>query len=200
MTVFEFQGEIARLRSILKDILPKPIFAHSERVSILAGELMRGRGADPTEAEFIGLVHDVARHLTDSEWISEAKRYGIVTHPLEMTHPVLLHGPIGARHLKWKYSVGSKQVLNGVYYHTFGYPTYNDASWAMFVADKIDPEKVNRNHNLRPIARMAADSNIPIVDVALAYIEFRLAEADRKKIEIHPLLLAARNFLSSKHV
>ena len=72
MTELEFHGELVRLRPILKEILPEPIFAHSERVSSLAGELMTDRGADPAEAEFIGLVHDVARHLTNSEWISEA--------------------------------------------------------------------------------------------------------------------------------
>ena len=70
----------------------------------------------------------------------------------------------------------------------------------MFVADKIDPEKVNRNRDLRPIAEMAADRNIPVTDIALAYIEFRVAEADREGLEVHPLLLAARSFLSSKHV
>ena len=161
---------------------------------------MTDRGADPAEAEFIGLVHDVARHLTNSEWLNEAKRYGILIHSLETNHPVLLHGPVGARHLKWKYSVESKQALDGVYYHTFGYPTYNDSSWAMFVADKIDPEKINRNSALQPIAEMATDRNIPVTDIALAYIEFRVAEAGRVGFGVHPLLLAARSFLSSKHV
>ena len=113
---------------------------------------------------------------------------------------MLLHGPVGARHLKWKYSVESKQVLDGVYYHTFGYPTYNEASWAMFVADKIDPEKIIRNRALQPIAEMAADRNIPVTDIALAYTEFRVAEASKEGLEVHPLLLAARSFLSSKHV
>ena len=200
MAEIEFHGELIRLRSILKEILPEPVFAHSERVSILAGDLVTNRGGDPAEAKFIGLVHDVARHLTNSEWINEAKRYGILIHSMETNHPVLLHGPVGARHLKWKYSVASKHALDGVYYHTFGYPTYNDACWAMFVADKIDPEKIKRNRNLRPIAEMATDRNIPVTDIALSYIEFRVAEADREGLEVHPLLLAARSFLSSKHV
>ena len=200
MAKLEFHSELVRLRSILKEILPEPIFAHSERVSILAGELMTDRDADPAEAELIGLVHDVARHLTNSEWINEATRYGILIHSLEKNHPVLLHGPVGARHLKWKYSVESKQVLDGVYYHTFGYPTYSEASWAMFVADKIDPEKIIRNRALQPIAEMAADRNIPVTDIALAYTEFRVAEASKEGLEVHPLLLAARSFLSSKHV
>ena len=189
MAKLEFHDELVRLRSILKEILPEPIFAHSERVSILAGELMTDRDADPAEAELIGLVHDVARHLTNSEWINEATRYGILIHSLEKNHPVLLHGPVGARHLKWKYSVESKQVLDGVYYHTFGYPTYNEASWAMFVADKIDPEKIIRNRALQPIAEMAADRNIPVTDIALAYTEFCVAEASKEGLEVHPLLL-----------
>ena len=76
--------------------------------------------------------------------------------PVERDEPVILHGPIGALHLEERYEIHDPRVLFAIRWHTPGHPDYDSEAWAMFIADKVDPHKVERWPALQEVADIAS--------------------------------------------
>ena len=180
--------------------VPTGVYEHSERVAELAGDLMSMRGDAPEMAVLMGFAHDICRHFSDEEWLNCAKEMGMLVSDLERRYPVLLHGPIGARILKESFDIDSKDVLQAVRYHTYGHPTFSQSAWAMFVADKIEPRKVERNDRLGAISELSRDASYSLSEVALAILNFQIGELLSEGREIHLLQLTTRNFLVSEQL
>lgn len=62
----------------------------------------------------------------------------------------------------------------------------------MFVADKVEPEKVRYWPALRRVRRLASQS---LPEAALLYLDLRLQQAAREGITVHPLANETRNAL-----
>ena len=180
--------------------VPTGVYEHSERVAELAGDLMSMRGDAPEMAVLMGFAHDICRHFSDEEWLNCAKEMGMLVSDLERRYPVLLHGPIGARILKESFDIDSKDVLQAVRYHTYGHPTFSQSAWAMFVADKIEPRKVQRNVRLGAISELSRDASYSLSEVALAILDFQIGELLSDGREIHPMQVTTRNFLVSEQL
>lgn len=86
-------------------------------------------------------------------------------------------------------------VLEAVRWHTTGHPDYSREAWAMFVADKVEPEKVSRTPALSVIRETAEES---LEVAALAYLDFRLEEAVEQRWQVHPMSTLARNALIAR--
>jgi predicted HD superfamily hydrolase involved in NAD metabolism len=184
----------------LRATVPASVLEHSERVAKLAGELMSMRGEASETAILMGLAHDVCRHFSNEEWLSHAKKLGLLVSDLERRHPVLLHGPIGASVLKTSFNIRSKDVLEAVYYHTYGYPTFSNSAWAMFIADKIEPQKIQENARLNAVSELSLDTSRPLSEIALAILDFQIDDLIGRGREVHSLQITARNFLVSEQL
>ena len=184
----------------LRLAVPTGVLKHSERVAELAGDLMSMRGEAPETAILMGFAHDICRHFSDEEWLICAEKQGILVSDLERRYPVLLHGPVGARILKESFDIESKDVLEAVRYHTYGHPTFSTSAWAMFVADKIEPRKVERNARLGAISELSRDASCSLPEIALAILNFQIGELLADGREIHLMQLATRNFLISERL
>jgi len=184
----------------LRAPVPASVLEHSERVAKLAGELMSMRGEASETAILMGLAHDVCRHFSNEEWLRYAKELGLLVSDLERRHPVLLHGPIGASVLKTSFDIQSKEVLQAVYYHTYGYPTFSNSAWAMFIADKIEPQKIQENARLSTVSELSLDTSRPLSEIALAILDFQIDDLIGRGREVHSLQIAARNFLASEQL
>jgi len=184
----------------LRAMVPESVLEHSERVAELAGQLMSMRGEASETAVLMGLAHDVCRHFSNEEWLRYAKELGLLVSDLERRHPVLLHGPIGARVLKTSFDIQSKEVLEAVYYHTYGYPTFSNSAWAMFIADKIEPQKIQKNDRLSAVSELSLDISHPLSEIALAILDFQIDDLISRGKEVHSLQIAARNFLASEQL
>jgi HD superfamily phosphohydrolase YqeK len=79
-----------------------------------------------------------------------------------------------------------------VRWHTSGHPDYDAEAWALFVADKVEPEKRARWPALAAVAERAERS---LEAAALYYLDLRLEEAVATGIAVHPLATLARNAL-----
>jgi HD superfamily phosphohydrolase YqeK len=103
-----------------------------------------------------------------------------------------LHGPLGAIELAERFGVDDAAVLHAVHWHTTGHPAFGREAWAMFVADKVEPDKVRRRPELRPIAELAETS---LEAAALAYLDLLMGDAVTQGWQLHPMANLARNAL-----
>src|SRR5690606_4280709 len=99
---------------------------------------------------------------------------GIAIDPVERDAPVILHGPVGAAELAERMDVEAADVLFAIRWHTTGHPSYTPEAWAMFVADKVEPWKVERWPALAEVREIAEES---LERAALRYLDLRLEEA-----------------------
>ena len=112
--------------------------------------------------------------------------------PVDRGSPVVLHGPIGALELAERFDVTDEDVRFAIWWHTPGHPDYTPEAWAMFIADKIDPHKIERWPALAEVRDLAVTS---LEAAALRYLDLRLVEAAERRWAVHPMSTLARNAL-----
>jgi predicted HD superfamily hydrolase involved in NAD metabolism len=168
---------------------------HIDRVVGLADGLARRHGLDVALTRLMAQAHDVVRAIPPAELLRRAEAFGLAIDSVERTEPVILHGPVGAIELRSRLGVTDERVLHAVHWHTPGHPDYSLEAWAMFVADKIDPQKVERWPALARVAEVAERS---LEGAALTYLELTLARAVEERWLIQPAAVLARNALVAR--
>jgi len=172
--------------------LPRGLAEHIEGVVVEARRLALLHGADEQQAALAAWGHDIARALSPSELLAEARRLGLAVDPVEEEAPILLHGPIGAAILSRDYAIDDADVLAVTRYHTTARAGMSTLEKVVFVADKIEAGKVQGEPALARV-RQLADRDL---DAAiLEYLNQHLVEASRRGWPLHPQAVAARNHL-----
>ena len=129
------QGRVQRL--------PKGLQAHIYRVMDIARELAQRHGMDPERASLGMLGHDVARAMSDKELIHRATELGLPIGSVESRVPVLLHGPVGAEILHREDGLADDVLYLAVYWHSTGHTSLDALGKLVFLADKLDPQKIS---------------------------------------------------------
>lgn len=119
---------------------PKEV-KHCERAATTAKKLAERFGVDAERAEFAGLLHDVARALSDAELLAVARRYDIEVSNVDRSRPYLLHAEVGAKLLEETMGVTDPYVLAAVASHTFGRVGMSDLEKVIYLADTIEPAR-----------------------------------------------------------
>lgn len=180
------------LRELMLPELPPSMAAHIDRVVELAAHLARRHGADLASVRLAAQGHDLLRAVPPAELLARAEARGLTIDPVERAAPVLLHGPLAALELEEHFGLEDPAVLEAIRWHTPGHPDYPIEAWAMFVADKVEPEKVRRTPALQAIRDLAEDS---LERAALAYLDFRLAQVESRAEQVHPMAARAQEAL-----
>ena len=180
------------LRARMVSDVPDRLLSHIDRVVKIADRLARRHGLDVERARLTAQGHDVVRHLPGAELLAEAERRSIDIDPVDRDVPVILHGPIGALVLRERYGIDDERVLFAIRWHTPGHPDYDGEAWAMFIADKVDPHKVEKWPALAEVRDLAQDS---LEAAALRYLDLRLEEAMKKRLTVQPMATLTRNAL-----
>jgi len=162
------------LRARMAPELPPRMLKHIDRVVAIADELARAHGLDVARARLMAQGHDLVRAVPPEELLRRAEARGLEIDPVERDEPVILHGPIGALELAERFDVTDAEVLFAIRWHTPGHPDYTPEAWAMFIADKVDPHKVERWPALAEVRDLAAES---LERAALRYLDLRVEEA-----------------------
>jgi predicted HD superfamily hydrolase involved in NAD metabolism len=172
--------------------LPRSLAKHVEGVVAEARRLARVHGADEERAALAAWGHDIARALSPSELLAEARRLGLAVDPVEESAPILLHGPVAAEMLCRDYGVDDTEVLATARYHTTGRAGMSTLEKVVFVADKIEASKLKAQPALAKMKQLADHD----LDAAiLEYLNQHLLEASRRGWPLHPQTVAARNHL-----
>lgn len=131
---------IEKLKNDLAEILTPERYQHSLAVMDTARHLAEVYQFSPVyDAEIAGLLHDIAKDMSDLELMAAAERYGITVSEVERAAPGLLHGPVGAKIAAERYPGLSEEIYSAIRHHTTGRPGMGDLEKIVFLADMIEP-------------------------------------------------------------
>jgi predicted HD superfamily hydrolase involved in NAD metabolism len=172
--------------------LPPGLQVHIHRVREIAAELAPHHHVDPVRAGLGALAHDVARAVPDRELLEQAARFGLPVGVVEQRVPVLLHGPVGAELLRREDGLDDAPLYQAVYWHTTGHPSLDRLGQVVFLADKLDPEKIGR-YPYQPRLRELAftDLDRAVLEFTTRELAFRLGRGEM----VHPTMVETRNHL-----
>ena len=174
------------------DRLPQGLQDHINRVTGIARELAPHHGLDPELAALGMQAHDVARAIPGLELLSLAESLNLTVDPVQLHVPLLLHGPVGAELLQREDGLEDDSLYQAVYWHTTGHPSLDQLGKLVFLADKLDPQKLPR-YPYQPHLRELA-----LNDLDAALVEFytrEMVSLVRQGQLVHPAMLEARNAL-----
>ena len=174
------------------DRLPAGLQAHIHRVVEIARELAVCHGIDQEQAALAGLAHDVARAMTDGELLRRAAGMGLPIGVVDRRVPILLHGPVGAEILQQEAGLTDVSIYKAVYWHTTANPALDELGKVVFIADKLDPAKIDSYPYLPQIRQMALQD----LDRAILHFLTRQAMDRLNRGElVHPVMVETRNAL-----
>ncbi len=139
---------VDELKKYLKAHLSEKRFNHCLGVAQTTAGILRhyncpdyGKYLDFEAPVFCGLMHDVARELSDAEIIDYCSENGILLDEDEQKFPVLAHGKVSSsigRALGGNYPDSWE---NAICEHTTGNRNMQDISLALFCADYLEPSR-----------------------------------------------------------
>ncbi|MCH2519760.1 MAG: bis(5'-nucleosyl)-tetraphosphatase (symmetrical) YqeK [Dehalococcoidia bacterium] len=174
------------------DRLPAGLQAHIHRVVEIARELAVCHGINQEQAALAALAHDVARAMTDGELLRRAAGMGLPIGVVDRRVPILLHGPVGAEILQQEAGLTDISIYKAVYWHTTANPDLDELGKVVFIADKLDPAKIDSYPYLPQIRQMAFQD----LDRAILHFLTRQAMDRLNRGElVHPVMVETRNAL-----
>ena len=176
-------------------LLPEGLSSHVERTRVMARGIAETHGIDPTRCDIGAAAHDLARHLANDALLDESRSQKLKLSDIEKKEPLLLHGPIAAYWLRIEMNCSDDELIAAVAYHTTGRPKMTPVEKVIFIADKIEPEKVARNTKLDIVLAKARED---LDQAILSYLSFRIRSLLKDKKLIHPLSLETWNAISSE--
>ena len=175
--------------------LPLPLKEHINRTCDLARRLGKIHGVDDKRCALGALAHDLARHLEGSQLLMQSREKNIPLNSYEFDSPVLLHGPLAAVWLESDLGCDDEEVVNSVRYHTTGRPSMTNVEKIVFIADKVEPEKLTGNSGLILVAEKI---EVDLDESILEYLKLRIRSVMQQNKVVHPLALETWNYLIQK--
>jgi predicted HD superfamily hydrolase involved in NAD metabolism len=171
---------------------PAGLTEHVMRVVDEATRLADTHGVDRDRAKLAALAHDLLRAHSGDRLLAIASEQGYPLNDVDRMEPVLLHGPLAVAILREQYHLLDAEILGAVAHHTTAHAGMTRLQKLLFVADKIEPHKMNG----RPEALRVADLAENDLDAAmLAYLDYHVRAALERGWPLHPNTVAARNEL-----
>ena len=162
----------------------------------MARDLAARHGVDPGPVDLAVASHDLARAMKGDALLLEARRCKLEVGPVEERVPTLLHGAVAAAWLERNGGVSDRRVLEAVHWHSTGKAGMGSIEKVVFLADKLDPDKVKRDPRLERVERLAQDSLdgalLEFLDLQLKSLVSRGSLIHSGSIELRNELLAAR--------
>ena len=175
--------------------LPRGLREHVERSREVARELASIHGVDAVQADLGVAAHDLARAMKGDALLEQSRRYGLYFNPVEQNTPELLHGPLAAYWIEHEDAITDKEILEAVRWHTTGKGGMGDLAKVVFLADKLDPSKIERYPFLTRVKKLAYEN----MDQAIyEYLNASLTRLLEENQLIHPESLELRNELMIK--
>ena len=169
---------------------PEKLQKHVKRVEKGALRLAAVHELDRDVCAAAAAGHDLFRHCKPAELIALSRHYRVPITEDEEDAPIILHGPLAAAYAREVMQIEHLDILHAIAHHTTAHPDYTLESLAVFLADKIDPRKVDRDPGL---AAVAAAAEHDLYAAAALFLERRLTEQLNSGRALHPLAVASRN-------
>jgi predicted HD superfamily hydrolase involved in NAD metabolism len=177
--------------------LPESLREHIERSRLVGKHIATIHNIDLYLVDLAIITHDLAKNLTSTELLDECKSFGIAVEAEYLLAPQLLHGPVAASWLENKHKVIDKSVIEAVQYHTTGYPRMGLVAKVVFLADKLDPEKIKRNPALESVFQ---EAELDLDGALMKYINMQIQMLIEQDRIIHPYSISFRNELMKEYL
>lgn len=188
-------NNIEEIKNELKYILSEKRYEHSIGVMEKAIELAKSFGEDEEKSAYVGLVHDIAKEMSDEEAYKYIKQNNIQIEEIDEIETIGLHGKIGAHMAKKKYSF-TDEMCRAIYYHTTATNNMTLLDKIIYVADKIedtrDYPEVNELRKFFDISKNLDEFILYDID------HYTIPKMIEQKRIIHPNSIFARNDIISK--
>lgn len=136
-----------KIKKYLKKHLTKDRYQHTLGVAYTAASLAMKHNPDTSNANLVrraylaGLLHDCAKCMSDERKLRICDKNDIPCSDIELQHPYLLHGKVGAHIAKKKFKINDKDILQAITWHTTGRPDMSLLEKIIFIADYIEPSR-----------------------------------------------------------
>lgn len=138
------------LKTLLKKTVSEKRFIHSLGVAQTTEMLLKHYDCENYEKEwngfsagmFCGLVHDLAREISDEQLVEFCKKNKLEMEEEFFSFPVLLHGAVSAKQAEELVGDYPKSWYKAIEVHTVGDEKMDDLALALFVADFIEPSRI----------------------------------------------------------
>lgn len=174
------------------EALPAKLLAHIYRARDVGLDLAQRHKLDESRAELGILAHDVARTLKKKEMLRQADGFALPALEMERRAPILLHGPVGAELLRHEDGLDDPEILDAVRWHSTGHPNLSPLGLLVFLADKLDPNKL-KSYPYQAELRAIANESLP--RAALEFLCRESALRLQRRRPVHPSSVAAINAL-----
>jgi predicted HD superfamily hydrolase involved in NAD metabolism len=182
---------ISSLQMLIRE-LPQGLQDHLHRTRDVALDLAQRHGVDTAKVELAALGHDICRAMDDEALLTEARAAGIAVHPVDKQVPVLLHGHLAAHRFQRDCGVTDTEVLEAVRWHSTSCANMGQVGLVVFLADKLDPDKADRNPLHEQLKKKAQEN----LEKAVAnYLTAELSSLLAQGSLLHPASVEARNDL-----
>ena len=130
------------IKEYTKNVLSEKRFVHTVNVAEEAKRLAAVWGEDTERAYLAGIIHDIAKEVSESKALNALAEYGYNPDETERQNPELLHGKLAAYIAKDKFGIDDAGVLSAVTYHTTGRPEMSLLEKIIYVADFTEPGRI----------------------------------------------------------
>ena len=180
---------IERIKNDLKENLTEYRYIHSLGVMEMAEELATIYNVDVESARLAGLLHDIAKEMTEEESLKYVAENDIAIDAIEKINVSILHGKIGADIAKKKYGV-NEQIQKAIQYHTETNPNMDTLAKIIYVSDKIEKNRKPEKFDLEYERKLAKED----IDAAVLFIiDASIKKVIKKGKVLHPTIVETRN-------
>ena len=180
---------IERIKNDLKENLTEYRYIHSLGVMEMAEELATIYNVDVESARLAGLLHDIAKEMTEEESLKYVAENDIAIDDIEKINVSILHGKIGADIAKKKYGV-NEQIQKAIQYHTETNPNMDTLAKIIYVSDKIEKNRKPEKFDLEYERKLAKED----IDAAVLFIiDASIKKVIKKSKLLHPTIVETRN-------
>tara|TARA_Y100001968_G_scaffold315809_1_gene342831 strand:- start:385 stop:951 length:567 start_codon:yes stop_codon:yes gene_type:complete len=181
---------LKQLNEYLND-LPIKLQDHLHRTAKLGRELSILHEVNEEKVFVSCIAHDIAKKLNNDEILEESIQNKLTISFEEEKSPILMHGPLAAFWLRKKFKCKDQEIIDSVFFHTTGRPYMSQIEKVVFLADKVEPQKIESNPDLFEVLDVCQSD----LDLAIfKYLEMKIRQLLNQGVIIHPLAIEARNF------
>lgn len=177
----------------LKENLSENRRNHILRVAKTAKKYARKLGLDVYKAELSGLLHDLAKELTNEKLLEISKTNNLELDEIDFDNPHILHARVGEILAKEKFGINDPDVLGGIRCHTLAEPNMSKIMMVAYLADATEPGRDKKF--AAPVKRVFKEKGLEAG--VLEAINMKLKDVINRGKKIHPLTIKARNWLLS---
>lgn len=151
---------ILSLEQKLQQVLKPERYLHTLGVAYFSASLAMCHSVSHRDALIAGLLHDCAKNYPEGEMQKKCTQLKLPMSEHEKRIPELIHAVYGAYLAEEQYGITQRDILLAVRNHTLGRPQMTPLEQIVFLADYLEPERMQPTTPVLDEIRQTAFQNL----------------------------------------